>query len=413
MLLNDEEKAIAEGAQGEAARMCIEQQIEVGDFFGAERFVPVSNVHMMGDYEVMGNAGQSFLQRLLDAGGKVRVGTSRNAQCVEYEYSQRLRQSVELVSHEKDVRKLLGALGIWTVDTCIGYQTLYVPRFGEHIAWGDTGTVAYANSVLGARTNYESGPAAIASAITGRTPAYGFHLDEVRRPTARIVLEAPLDDVADWGALGGIIGDRVRDYWSVPAIVLAPGVRGPSPDELKHLGAALASHGSLAMFHLVGVTPEARSERELGTKPLRDEFSVTRADLESFYERTTPADPAVRLVVFSAPQLSLSEIETIADAFAGRRIAEDMTVLITTNAMVKAAAASTGIEGRIAATGAMLLQGTCWYIMDPAEMQRQFGWTRVVTNSAKLANIIKAHGYEPILRPTQVCVDAAVTGAVR
>lgn len=413
MILTDHEKAIEQGEHGDAARECLEQQIAVGEFFWAERFVPVTNVHMMGDYEVMGDAGQSFLTHLLERGGKVAVTTSRNAQCVEYEYAQRLRQSPELVSHEKDVRALLRQLGVWTVDTCIGYQTLYVPRFGEHVAWGDTGTVAYANAVLGARTNYESGPAALAAAITGRTPAYGFHLDNARRATARIVVETPLEDVADWGALGAIVGDRVRDYWSVPAIVLAHGVRGPSPDELKHLGAALASHGSLAMFHVIGVTPEAPSEADAFAAEVTDEFTVTKADLAALYERSTPADPAIRLVVFSGPQVSLSELETIANAFDGRRVREDVTVLITTNAMVKAAADSTGISEKIAASGAMLLQGTCWYIMDPVEMQRQFGWTRVVTNSAKLANIIKAHDYEPILRRTKACIDAAVSGEVR
>lgn len=410
MKLTDHEKAIADGDLGAAARECLEQQIAVGEFFGAERFVPVTNVHMMGDYEVMGDAGQTFLSHLLDLGGKVAVTTSRNAQCVEYEYAQQLRQSPELIRHEKDVRALLNRLGVWTVDTCIGYQTLYVPRFGEHIAWGDTGTVAYANGVLGARTNYESGPAALAAAITGRTPEYGFHLDGVRRATARIVVEARLEDVSDWGALGAIVGDRVRDYWSVPGIVLGAGVRGPSPDELKHLGAALASHGSLAMFHVVGVTPEAQSEAETFGGTLADEFVVTQADLEAYYARFTPPDPAIRLVVFSGPQVSLSELETIADAFAGRKKHDDVTVLITTNAMVKAAADATGISERIAASGSLLLQGTCWYIMDPVEMQRQFGWTRVVTNSAKLANIIKAHDYAPIVRRTQACIDAAVSG---
>jgi predicted aconitase len=412
MILTDYEKAIAQGEHGLAARACLEQQIAVGEFFDAERFVPVTNVHMMGDYEVMGDAGQAFLSHLLELGGKVAVTTSRNAQCVEYDYAERLRQSPELVRHEKDVRVLLHRLGVWTVDTCIGYQTLYVPRFGEHIAWGDTGTVAYANSVLGARTNYESGPAALAAAITGRTPAYGFHLSAVRRPTAQIVVEASLEDVADWGALGAIVGERVRGYWSVPSIVLGRGVRSPSPDELKHLGAALASCGSLAMFHVAGVTPEAQTGMNAKAANVTSD-TVTQRDLDDYYERCTPPDPAIRLVVFSGPQVSLSELETIADAFGGRRAREDVTVLITTNSMVKASADAAGITERIAATGALLLQGTCWYIMDPADMQRQFGWTRVVTNSAKIANIIKAHNYEPIVRRTQACVDAAVTGEVR
>jgi predicted aconitase len=411
MFLDDGEKAMLHGDRGAAIRACLEQQIAVGDFFGAERFVPVSNVHMMGDYEVMGEAGQTYLSHLLELGAKVAVSTSRNAQCVEYAYAERLRQSPELVSHEKDVRGLLQRLGVWTVDTCIGYQTLYTPRFGEHVAWGDTGTVAYANAVLGARTNYESGPAALAAAITGRTPAYGFHLDRTRRPTARIVVEAPLQDVADWGVLGAIVGERVRGYWSVPEIVLGRGVRGPSPDELKHLGAALASCGSLAMYHVIGVTPEAASEAPFSAS-IGHESAVTQADLDAYYAGCTPADPAVRLVVFSGPQVSLSELETIADAFAGRHVHQDVTVLITTNSMVKAAADCAGLTERIAATGAMLLQGTCWYIMEPAEMQRQFGWSRVLTNSAKIANIIKAHDYEPVVRRTQACVDAAVTGVV-
>src|SRR5262249_37571475 len=131
----------------------------------------------------------------------------------------------------------------------------YQPHFGEHVAWGDTGTVIYANSVFGARSNFESGPAALAAGLTGRTPAYGFHVDACRRGTLLVDVTAALDDLADWGALGKIVGEPNQDYSAVPVFT---GIRRtPTSDELKHLGCALASYGSMAMFHMVGVTPEA------------------------------------------------------------------------------------------------------------------------------------------------------------
>jgi hypothetical protein len=409
MLLNEAERAIRDGSRGEATRLSLEQQIVVGDFFGAERFVEVSNVHMMGDYEVMGNAGCDYLKSLLAQGARVCVPTTRNAQCIEYDYAQRLCQSPDLIEGEKGVRQLLTKLGILLVDTCIGYHSIYTPRLHEHVAWGDTGTVAYANSVLGACTNYESGPAAIAAAITGRTPAYGFHLDECRRANARCIIEAELRDIADWGAVGAVVGERVRGYWNVPLLEIRNG--NPSPNDLKHLGASLASYGSLAMYHILGITPEAPSfESANGGRELIAEFTVTQADIDAVFARGTPDDGKVNLVVFTAPQLSLVELDRIARVAAGRKIHPDTTIFITTNAMNKVAAEQTGTLAALEAMGAMVLQGTCWYLMDPLEMQKQFGWRRVVTNSAKLVNIIKAHGYEPVLRRTDDCVETAISG---
>ena len=409
MYLNDAERAIRDGARGEAPRRSLEQQIAVGDFFGAERFVEVSNVHMMGDYEVMGDAGCKYLESLIELGGRVCVQTTRNAQCIEYDCAARLRQSADLLEGEKKARRLLGALGISLVDTCINYHSIYTPRFKEHVAWGDTGTVAYANSVLGARTNYESGPAAIAAGITGRTPAYGFHLGDCRRANARCIIEAELRDIADWGAVGAVVGEKVRGYWNVPLLEVRHG--NPSPNDLKHLGASLASYGSLAMYHILGITPEASSfETANGGRELIAEFTVTQADIDAVFAKGTPADGQVGLVVFTAPQLSLVEMERIVQVAAGRKIHPGSVLLITTNSMNRTAAQQTGTLAALEAMGAMVMQGTCWYLMDPLEMRKQFGWKRVVTNSAKLVNIIKAHGYEPVLRRTEDCVETAITG---
>ena len=161
MHLTPRERGILAGDLGEPARIALEQQVAVGEFFDADRFVPVSNVHMMGDMEVMGEGGFAFVDDLLRRGARFTVPVTTNARCVDFERAAAVRQRPELVERERALVANLRALGALQVDTCINYQTVYQPHFGEHVAWGDTGTVIWANSVLGARTNYEAGPAAL------------------------------------------------------------------------------------------------------------------------------------------------------------------------------------------------------------------------------------------------------------
>lgn len=404
--LTEEERAIRAGANGEAARSALESQIAVGEFFGARRLVQVGNAHVMGDWDIMGEAGRAHLQQLVAAGGRVAVPTTRNPGPVDFAYARRLRQSPELVRGERSIRALLSQLGIELVDTCVGYQTMPTPALGEHVAWGDTGAAIYANAVLGARTNFESGPAALAAALTGRTPAYGFHLEEQRAATVRCRIDVNLSDHAHWGALGAVIGSRLENYWAVPLLEGLP--PAPSPDALKHLAASLASYGSLAMFHIPGVTPEAA---ELGAGATA-ELTVGAGDLhEAFAAGAAPGDP-VDLVVFTAPQLSLAELERLGAALDGRSVRPGVTLLATTSPATRAAAAHSGSVKAIETAGGLVLQGTCWYLMAPGAMRAAFGWRGLVTNSAKLANIIKAHGYEVTLRTTEACIEAAISGRV-
>jgi predicted aconitase/predicted aconitase with swiveling domain len=322
VVLTDEEHAIRSGEFGDAARIALESQIAVGEFFGADRLVPVSNVHVMGDWEVMGAAGHEFLKLLVEAGGRVAVPTTRNPRPVDFDYAARLRQSMELVRGEQRVSTTLRQLGIVPVHTCTGYQSVYQPRIGEHVAWGDTGAVIYANAVFGARSNFESGPAAVAAAITGRTPAYGFHLDEHRRANVRCRVEARLEDLADWGALGAALGSQVRDYWKVPMIESIEDL--PTADALKHLGASLASYGSTALFHLPGATPVApTAEAAIDGRKIEREIVVTDDDIAGVF--ATPGAPGepVDVVVFTAPQLSMFELQHVADTLNGRSVADD------------------------------------------------------------------------------------------
>lgn len=409
MIFSDQEKWMLDGFAGEELARLLQEQVKVGEFFGAERMVPIANAHFMGDLEVLGNAGLDYLNQVVEQGLRVSVPTTRNAQSVDFEYAELLGQSPELQEGERQVRALLARLGISTVNTCIGYQSVYQPRLGEHVAWGDTGTVAYANSVLAARTNYESGAAGLAAAITGRTPAYGYHLDEHRRGNIHVRVSGEFEDYADWGALGALIGERCRGYWNVPIVDVSGA--NPTADQLKHLGASMASFGSSAMYHVLGVTPEASDlATALGGRELADEFEVTDADIASVFDRDLAEGGDIDLVVFSGPQLSFFELKMIADSLGDRRVADGVRLLLTTNSMTHRGIEEQGYLKTITDAGGVVLRGTCWYIMDPAAMRERFAWERLVTNSAKLVNIIRAHGYQPALRRTDECIRAAVTG---
>lgn len=410
MKLTREERSMLAGASGEAARRALEYQIAVGKFWSAKRFVPVTNVHMMGDIEVMGDAGLEFLRETARLGARCRVAVTTNARCIDFAQCRRLGQDQKEAAKERELINCLRSMDVVTTDTCINYQTVYQPHLGEHVAWGDTGTVIYANSVFGARSNFESGPAALAAGITGRTPEYGFHLDAHRKGTLTVELKAKFDDLADWGAVGKLVGETHQNYYAVP--VFHGLRRAPSADELKHLGAALASYGSMAMFHMVGVTPEAPSvEAALGGNVPVERMAVTDANVARVYRGYDLKDGDARLVVFSGPQQSLLEMKLLASLFEGRKVKRGSSVFVTTNGAVLAQARKLGYAAKLEEAGVTILEGVCFYILQNLSPMRIANrWTNMVSNSAKIVNIIGAHRFNTILRRTRECVEIACTG---
>ena len=405
MKLTPEEQAILAGSRGEAARRALEYQVEVGRFWGAQRLVPVTNVHMMGDIEVMGDGGLEYLRAHQ---GRCTVPTTTNARCVDFAHCERLGQDRGEVAKERELIQCLRRMDVVTTDTCINYQTVYQPHLGEHVAWGDTGTVIYANSVFGARSNFESGPAALAAAITGRTPEYGFHLDEHRKGTFAVELKATLDDLADWGAVGKIVGESHQDYFAVP--VFHGYHRIPTADELKHLGAALASYGSMGMFHFVGVTPEA--PRSLSA--FSENLVVDEEKIASVYKKYSLGDGDARLVVFSGPQQSLLEMKRLATLFEGKKVTAGSSCFVTTNNAVLAQSRALGYAKTLEDAGVTILEGVCFYILQNLSPMREANrWTNMVSNSAKIVNIIGAHRFNTILRRSADCVEIACSGRLK
>ena len=411
MRLNDEEQAMLAGEHGEPRRLALALQMEIGRVFDAPDFVEVSQAHVMADTESLGEAGVEFLESLAshdEADRRVRVPTITDPRGIDFCAYRRLRQKDEWAALERRAIDAMRALGILMTDTCINYQTVSPPVFGEHAAFGDTGVVIYSNSVCGARSNFEGGPAAIGAGLTGRTPRYGCHLDRHRRGTHRFEVETRPGTLNEWGALGALVGRAVNSYWHVPVV---DGIDGaPTSDELKHFGAALASYGSVPMFHMIGVTPEALDPGSVFDAPPRETRRIGRADLDAFHRSFGRHEDGVDVVVFAAPQLSLAELQRLADLLRGRRIHPDTALLIATSPENKAACDRMGFTEAFEDAGALLLQGVCFYQMRAREMGRINGWRRLLTNSAKLVNIIQGYGYDPVIASMEACVEAAVRG---
>jgi predicted aconitase len=412
MKLNDEEQAMLAGEMGEPKRWAVDHMMKVGKAFDAEDLVPVSQAHMMADPESIGVAGAEFIEGLAahpEAQRRVAVPMITDPRGVDLNYYRPLGQTDEMADIERRFIAACEKLGILMTNTCINYQTIMPPLQGDHVAFGDTGVVIYCNSALGARSNFEGGPSALAAGLTGRTPRYGLHLDENRKATRRYVLKSQPRELTDWGVLGAVIGRMAGSYWEVPVVEGLEVV--PTSDEMKHMGAAMASYGSTPLFHLVGITPEAPTLKAVASDKFEEE-EITDTELDVLRSAFGGKGDKVDVVVFAAPQLSLIEMQQVADLVDGKRVHNETALIVCTSPSVYADAERMGLIDRIEGCGAKVLEGTCFYNQYAREIGEANGWTRLLSNSAKIVNILGGYGYQPALASMEICVESAVAGRI-
>ena len=397
------------GDMGAATKWALEHQVQVGRMFDAEDMVEVSQSHMMADPESLGEAGVKFVENIAAQGAKVAIPMITDPRGVDLTYYDPLGQTEAMADLERRFVAACQRMGIMMTDTCINYQTIMPPVLGDHVAYGDTGVVIYSNSVCGARSNFEGGPSALAAGLTGRTPRYGLHLDRHRQATQRFVVRQQPKGLTDWGVLGATIGRMAGSYWEVPVIEGIETV--PTSDEIKHMGAAMASFGSTPLFHIVGVTPEAPTLGDVSGEKLtaRD---VTADDIAALRQPFGAKGEAVDVVVFAAPQLSLVEMQQVATLCRGRKIAESTAMMVCTSPSVYADAQRLNFNADIEAFGGKVLQGTCFYQQYAREIGEANGWKRLLSNSTKIVNILGGYGYLPALASMEDCVASAEKGVI-
>ena len=411
MKLSEMERAMRAGEMGRVPQIAIDHQIKVGEFFHAADFVEVTQAHIMADTESLGEAGVKWLEEMAAADGgkaRVRVPTITDPRGTDFAKAGVLKHAEWMLSLERRTIAAFSRLGVAMTDTCINYQTIQAPVRGESVAFGDTGVVIYSNSVCGARSNFEGGPSALAAGLTGRTPRYGFHLDAQRKATLRIRASWTPKTLNDWGALGAVVGKHAGNYWAVPVVEGLEAV--PTSDQLKHFGAAMASFGSIAMFHLAGITPEAVKIADCGGDGLSVAHKVGEAEIKALQQQYAK-EKEVDVVVFSAPQLSLYELKALSELCDGRRFRKPL--LAITSPQIKPDCDRMGYTQKIEGAGGHVMAGMCFYQSYAREIAEANGWKRLATNSAKMVNILGGYGYVPLLASMERCVEAAETGVLK
>ncbi len=390
MFLTREEEGMLAGLQGRATRKAMQILVALGKIYDAKRLVKVSSVQVSGvSYKNLGDAGLEFLEELAED-GRARVKTTLNPAGMSLTDWKSLGIDGHFAKKQLEVIDAYKGLGLEISCTCTPYLAGNEPRFGEHIAWGESSAVAYANSVLGARTNREGGPSALAASLTGRTPLYGLHIRDNRAPTHTVDVEAPLDSPEDFSAMGYFIGKSVKD--GIPRF---RGVRRASLEELKTLSAALASSGGVAMFHISGVTPESdlRGRRTERLKFTSRELAETQAMLN---DTGTPD-----FVSVGCPHCSLGELATLARLLKGRRVRREFWVCCSRE--VKRQSDEAGYSQWIKASGAKFAADTCMVVAPIEDM----GYRVVATNSAKACHYLRNSGLKVRFMPLEQCVVEA------
>jgi len=370
MNLTHEEQSMLDGTQGWATQKAMQILVALGKIYAAERLIPVSSVQIAGvSYDNLGEAGLQFLAEMADGGGKAQVLTTLNPAGMDIENWQALGIPPDFAEKQQQVLDAFARMDVLTTCTCTPYLVGNRPGYGEHIAWSESSAVCYANSVLGARTNREGGPSALAAALTGRTPDYNLHLNANRQPGLTIKVTAHLSEITDFGALGKIIGEKIEATKTVPFLT---GIREATLEQLKSFCASLATFGGAALFHIAGLTPEAEQYQS----PV-ETATVTQTDLNAANCSLNDATAdEVDFISLGCPHLTLSEIARIAELLNGQLVTREFW--ITTARPVKQLAEQLGYAQTIEAAGARIVADTCCVV---APIKGRF--TALATDSAK------------------------------
>ncbi len=399
MRLSGEERAMLSGDQGPAGRKAMEIVVALAEVYEAEDLVPVASVQVAGvSFGNLGQAGLDFLREWAADGARVVVPTTLNPAGIDLEAWRQLGIPEEYARRQLEVIQAYRAMGITISCSCTPYLAGNTPAFGQHVAWSESSAVSYANSVLGARTNREGGPSALAAAITGRTARYGLHLHDHRRAQLIVDVACDLHSQADFSALGYLVGQRAGG--GVPYLRLRSGLE-PGLDDLKALGAAMAASGAVALYHVEGVTPEARSQEMLAG----DASALAIESLQEGYELLNGVGREIDLVWVGCPHASLAEIERTADQLGGRRV--KAALWVTTAREVFNAARARGLTDRIEASGGRVVADACLIGAPLGDM----GISSVATNSSKGAFYLRNHPHRQVRFGTLAqCAEAAVDG---
>ena len=388
MFLTKEEEKALDGEYGPGLQLAMRILVKLGDLFGAERLLPVRSAHVSGiSYKTAGDAAIGFLKDLCEMGAKASVLATTNPCGFDERLLGLLELPDHIVSAQRELLALYGRLGLKMTLTCVPYYQ-FRPERGSHLAWAESSAVVYANSVIGAFTNREGAPSALAAAIAGRTPDYGLHRPENRQPGLLVDFSfRPRDEVELWAA-GFYVGQVAKN-----AVPLLRGLRGLSDWELKGLGAAMASGGMTAMFTLEELSGSRRAPEGL------EKVEVGREEVTSTLEKLSSAEEP-DLIFLGCSHCSREELALLAEHLRGREVRRPFW--ICTSRHVRASCPE--LVRAIEASGALVIVDTCVVV----SWVEKLGVDVVATNSPKAAYYLPGlSGVRVRLASLKECVELA------
>ena len=395
MYLTEKEQRMLDGEEGYAVKKSMEILVALGDIYGAERLIKVGSVQVAGvSYHNLGDAGLEFLNELAKD-GRVKVLTTLNPAGMDLENWRQLGISEEFAEKQNMVIDAFKKMGILISCTCTPYLIGNLPRYGEHVAWSESSAVTFANSVIGAKTNREGGPSALAAAFVGKTPCYGLHLDENRAPDIHVQVNAALAKFSDWGALGYSIGKKAEN--KIPYIT---GIKDAELDELKSFCASVVTYGAKPLFYMKGITPGAENH-----KLPKEKVTVEDGDIKEAYANINDDVTDIDLVCIGCPHCSIKEIAEIAELLKGKKISLNTEFWVATSRSAKQLADARGYTKVIEQAGGKFACDTC---MAVAPLKGRF--KSVATTSAKGCYYSRQNQMLTKMGSIEECVEAAVSG---
>lgn len=408
MELTQREREMLNGQDGEAVKLAMEILVAVGESCGAKRLIPVKSAHIvLAMYKSIFDAGVEVCEKFAALGAKFCVPTTLDPCGMDTEDPKSFKTPNDY--YEKQMRvveayKKMGAIPVWT---CIPYLNGNLPRFGEHVGWTESSAVAFINSVLGARSNRETAVIDICIGLTGRTMEYGLHLDENRKGQVLIRMDLggrKLENY-EYPVLGYYLGQKLGSK-----IGVVDGMAGnPTNEQLKSLMAGAAASGSVALVHLVGITPEAPTlEAAFGGNEISEELVFGEAELNGTKaQMSTKTASSIDFIAVGCPHYTITEVEKIVRLMEGKHVKPGVEFWIYTTKATATMAERMGYREALAKCGVKLTLETCMLI-SPVET---WGFRTIMTDSAKCAY------YAPMQCKTEVifgsvedCVNAAITG---
>jgi hypothetical protein len=377
MQLTKYEEDMYNGEYGEGKAECMEILVSLGKIYDAQKMIPITSAQVSGvSYKTIGDAGLDFV---VDLGKKadVTLETMLNPAGVDIENWKELGFSEEFTKKQIDIIKGYESIGVMSTCTCTPYLIGNTPLLNEHVAWSESSAVCYVNSVIGARTNREGGPSALLAAIVGRTPYYGNHIPENR--LAHMISDVNYDftNEAQIGALGYYVGQIVND--KNPYFKLN---NNPGRNNLKLLGAALASSGAVSIYHAEDITPEANIVNKDESFDELEKIDIDADIINDTIDNLSTTDKTPDLVCLGCPHASITEIQKVAELVKGKNLNKDLW--ICTSKAIKSIAKQCGYLDIIESAGGKIVSDTCMVVAPVEDLDYEI----IGVNSAKAANYV-------------------------